>query len=410
MIHITLGFNNNYAKFAGTTMVSIFENHPCPPRTITMHCFHDNTLTLDSYEKLVYLVGQYNQIVKFYNVERMFPSELKKFHDIFSSKAIKKFSILSAFRLIIGKIIPKDVPKIIYLDSDIIVNLDINELWQIELSDKPLAAVPEQDNPAICAQFPICKEGLVKPENYFNSGVMVMNLEKLRSSETKTMSGTEFIASKKYDKDNLLNQNIFNYCFSNEAIKLPRKFNCWVREQQRFSNTPIERKIYHYIGQGKSLGLDKRDQFNRLYWHYFSKTPWFNESTIGNFYDGVRQLYVEDRHLMTIVSAAVSGKRRAFVTAPQNIDALKKVFYVQEGEDIFQINSPSWLNELIKVMKESVDKKIYFMLTGKFIYPQIRSMLIQAGFVEWKDFLNGEIFLSEVHGVHLNSYPIIERM
>ena len=77
------------------------------------------------------------------------------------------------------------------------------------------------------------------------------------------MSGTEFIASKKYDKDNLLNQNIFNYCFSNEAIKLPRKFNCWVREQQRFSNTPIERKIYHYIGQGKSLGLDKRDQFNR---------------------------------------------------------------------------------------------------------------------------------------------------
>ncbi len=123
----------------------------------------------------------------------------------------------------------------------------------------------------------------------------------------------------------------------------------------------------------------------------------------------MRELYVERQNLMTVISAAVSGKRRAFVTATQNLDALKQIFYVQEGEEIFQINSPNWLNELANDMKNSIGKKIYFMLLGG-NYPQLRNLLTQAGFVEWRDFINGEIFLSELHGVKWDSYRLIKTM
>ena len=60
-------------------------------------------------------------------------------------------------------------------------------------------------------------------------------------------------------------------------------------------------------------------------------------------------------------------------------------------------------------MRNSAGKKIYFILMGE-IYPQLRAVLIQLGFVEWRDFINGEIFLSEMHGVKFDSYPLIANM
>ena len=47
------------------------------------------------------------------------------------------------YRLLIPQVLTSDIETVIYLDSDIIVNLDINELWRINLEDKPLGAIPE---------------------------------------------------------------------------------------------------------------------------------------------------------------------------------------------------------------------------------------------------------------------------
>ena len=408
MIHVAYGLHDktgHYSKFVGTSMLSLFENHSCPPRSITVHLLHDNTLTLDNYEKFVYLAGQYNQIIKFYNVEKLFPEEIDKLRNSFTADSLKLFSVMSTCKLILGQVVSKEIDKIISLDADTVINLDIKELWQVELGDSPLGAVTE-----LIRQHPMVKEEIIVPEDYFNAGIMVLNLDFLRMNYGLLMDGLKFTTEKKYP---YVEQDVFNYCFSKQYIKLPEKFNTHVRAQPRFSNTPLERKIYHYLGKSDSLNMDMRDKFNRLWFSYFLKTPWFNEDTIGNLYNGVieiySRIYAEQKNLMTQVSAIMSGKRRAFVTFPQNVDSLKQIFYVQEGEDIFQINSQNWLNELANAMKESVGKKIYFMLTGG-IYPQLRAALMQVGFVEGRDFINGEMFLSELHGVKFNSYQLIANM
>ena len=97
------------------------------------------------------------------------------------------------YRLFTPVIFPPDIEKIIYLDSDIIVNLDLKELWQLELGDKVFAAVPEISNGIdIKNCSTLCFEGYVKSENYFNSGVLFMNLKILRGEEDNLRRGVKF--------------------------------------------------------------------------------------------------------------------------------------------------------------------------------------------------------------------------
>lgn len=145
-----------------------------------VHILHDNTLTQDNCDKFVYIAGRYGQAVRFYNVEQLCANEISYFKEM-----NLVYTVGSIFRFMILNLFPKEIEKIIYLDSDVIINLDIKTLWEIDIGDKPLAAVPEIANESIDPQlfFPICREGFVKGENYFNSGVMVMNLERLRREE-----------------------------------------------------------------------------------------------------------------------------------------------------------------------------------------------------------------------------------
>ena len=412
MIHVAYGCSNEYSKFAGTSLLSLFENHSYPPPSITVHIFHANNFTQENRDRFNYLAGRYNQQIKFYNVEKLIPDIVDKLNHSFTPEARQRYPLMAYVRMLPGQILPKDIHKIIYMDSDTIVNLDIKELWQIELGDKPLAAFDVLLKLRASVSIPpIVKDGIVKFEDYFNDGgSIIMNLDRLREEHEKIMDGVRVITEKKYF---YIDQDILNYCFSKDYIRLPKKFNFFVSLQPRFSNTSIEKNILHYVAQDRSLGMDVRDKYNRLWFSYFMKTPWFNEDTIGNLYNGVKELYAElyagQKNLIRMASAAMSGKSRAFVTAPQNVDALKKIFYVQEGEEILLADSPNWFEKLVNDMKNSIGNKIYFMLMGE-IYPQLRTVLMQLGFVEWRDFINGEIFLPNDNDLNFNSYKLIEKM
>ena len=148
------------------------------------------------------------------------------------------------------------------------------------------------------------------------------------------------------------------------------------------------------------------DPFNRLWMSYFVKTPWFNGETIGKLYSAVQQMHVGLKNSMIQISAAMSGKTRAFFTVPANVDALKKIFLVRDDEEIILAENQSSLQKLINAMKKSRGKKIFFILLPNFPF----QVLIQVGFVFGRDFLNGFDFLSAAHGLPLNSYQLIKAM
>ncbi|MCD7738888.1 MAG: glycosyltransferase family 8 protein [Lachnospiraceae bacterium] len=93
------------------------------------------------------------------------------------------FTLTIYFRLFIADMFPQ-YDKGIYLDSDIVVPGDISKLYEVELGDRLLAVCTDQAVTAVPELSHYAQEAIgVKNTDYFNSGIMVMNLEKLREEK-----------------------------------------------------------------------------------------------------------------------------------------------------------------------------------------------------------------------------------
>ena len=338
-------------------------------------------------------------------MEELCTNEVEQLKNFLPNILGARFSIATLYRLLIPNLF-NEIKKIIYLDADTIVNLDINELWQVELGEKALGGLAEIEidvghHIALPTKF-LINEGYVNSEDYFNGGVLLLNLEKIRKEKDKLFDGIKFVAE--HPQCKWFDQDILNYCFSKDYVKLNEKFDAFVHcERIRGNNSKIRPAIYHYVGNGLQLNL--QDKLNELWLKYFEKTSWFKGETIGHIYEGVRQMYVEQKDFAVKISATVAGKERAFFTAQDNIKFLKQIFYIQDNEEIIASNSQESVQKLIKSLNKSRGRKIFFILEN---YPAVHSILTQAGFVEGRDFLNAMLFLSDAHGVPFDSHSLIK--
>lgn len=411
MIHICFGLhdkNGLYSKFTGTTLLSVFAN---TASEVTAHILHDGTLTQANREKFVYLAGRYGQRVEFHNVEKLFAEKIlaplsEKFQALYSAAAM--------YRFLIPHVLPATVEKVIYLDSDVIVNLDIEELWRTRIVGEPIAAVPvSYQNADIQAgikrarkMFRMCEDGGVKAAEYFNSGVMLMNLNAFRDEDDTIISAIESIAV--YPEYEFLDQDVLNYCFAARALRLPVKFNRAVRYERSEGKGVVANKIYHYAGQNHvwSFNLDMKDAFNRLWMEYFIKSPWFDVQTIGRLYESVQRMHINLKNAMVQTSAVISGKTRVFFTMPSNLEATREVFSVRDDEEIILAESDASIKKLLDRMQSTQGKKVFFIMTTNFPF----DVLTDAGFVRGRDFLNGFEYLSEANGFPLDSHRLIKSM
>lgn len=403
MIHVCFALRDETgysAKFVGTTMLSIFENIFKPLPSVTVHILHDNTLTDDNRSKFSYMAGHYGQCVKFYNVEELCTDKIKEINQIFPSADETLSQGAAFYKFFIPQVLPADIEKAIYLEALTIVNMDISELWRVELGDKMLGAVPTLDiGSDLQPQDKIVVDGVIKQEDYFNSGVLLLNLKLLRGKEKFMIDGMKFALKKKYF--NLLDQAVLNYCFALQAVKLPAQFNQFVKWARRRKET-LEKKIYQYTDY--ALRLEMNEPFNSLWMEYFSKTPWFNVAIIGRLYEGFQQVHINLKKSMINISMIMSNKARAFFVVPSYVDELKKIFNIRDDEEIIPLENRESLQKLIDAMKKSQDKKVFFIMAQNFPF----DVLTKAGFIFGRDFLNAMEFLSEEQGVSLNSYKLIQ--
>ena len=406
MIHVCFCITDKtgrYSKFVGTTMLSIFEN---TASEVTVHILHDNTLPADNRDKFIYIADRYGQRVKFYNVEESCVNEIEEIKKIFPGVTESRVSIATFYRFFIMTVLPENIEKAIYLDADIIVNLDINELWQIDLKDKILAVVPEVIQGSNSAKQTLCIDGFVKIEDYFNAGVLLMNIKILREEKETIINGMKFIANSRHAY--LKDQNVLNYCFSSRTIKLPIKFNR-MTYLHRDLETSIDKKIYHYATSG-GLGFKQTDILNRLWMEYFICTPFFDVETMGRIYDEFMK--IRDGLLRKIrnISAMMSGKKRGFFIEAGKINWLKNVFSVHDDEIVILGENEESLQKLSDIMKMLKGNYVFFILTAKFPKENFPfDKLIAEGFVEGVDFVKGWQFLEEGR-VAFNSVPIIKAL
>jgi lipopolysaccharide biosynthesis glycosyltransferase len=76
-----------------------------------------------------------------------------------------------------------DVPRLVYLDCDVLVFRDVTELFDLELSSgKVIRAVPDSETLTLGDDSPRLAAAMKLPTGdiYFNAGVMLMDLDELR--------------------------------------------------------------------------------------------------------------------------------------------------------------------------------------------------------------------------------------
>lgn len=411
MIHVCFCFRDktgSYAKFAGLSMFSLLENTDSP---VTVHILHDNTLTPENRDKFSYLAGRYGQIVKFYNLDVLCADKIAEIINLVPNVEKTTATVGTFYKILIPQVLPKEIDKAIFIDPDTIVNLDISELWHIDLGDKYLGAVTEKENGINSNKsFLLCSEGTVNAQNYFNCGVLLMNLNSLRKEEEKIMQGIQFRGKNPQHK--YLEQTVLNYCFSEHALKLPLKFNTFVRRERSVENPSLASKIYHYGGNVSKPRMDTKALFNRLWLNSFAKSPWFDAEIFGRLYTSFQKVGNNNQKDLPLnLVKVMPGKTRTFFVEPDNLKSVTETFSIKDYEEVILAENADSVKKLIDTMKTCKGTSVFFIMTETFLnknFPFDR--LTKEGFKENKDFFKGWTLTPDAQNISFDSYPLINAM
>lgn len=97
-----------------------------------------------------------------------------------------RFTPVNYARIHAAEYLPTRIQRAIYLDADVVVEHDLGKLWSMDFDGNVLLAVQDQLIPFVSSSMGVRRWrelGLQPDMPFFNSGVMVMNLERYRQEE-----------------------------------------------------------------------------------------------------------------------------------------------------------------------------------------------------------------------------------
>lgn len=204
-MNVLITLNDEYCKYAAVMLTSLLINSGID---IKVYCLFDDLL--ETNKKLL------NDVMKKYGQDdicfiKVNKDEYRRF------PVTDRLTVECYFILLAHLFLPSKLDRILYLDSDIIVEKDLSELYSMDFDEKHLIA---------CGQHYKYDEGVNYRENalpekgqLFNTGVLLFNLQKFRDSIT---INTYIEAARKCDYDfNLADQGILNIVFENSVKYIP---------------------------------------------------------------------------------------------------------------------------------------------------------------------------------------------
>jgi len=191
----------------------------------------------------------------------------------------RQIPLASYLRLFMTEFLPPDLDKLLYLDSDLIICGDIGELWETDVTDYFLAAVPDpySDNHVAL--------GFGQDEKYFNAGVLLVNLAKWRDADVLPRLVT--YAEEHTDILRYHDQCTLNAAFRGQVLFLPYRWNFPARNadlpasafgmaKEDFSRLRRHPAIVHYTTHVKPWLYAQEPHYKSLYYRYLRLTPWRN--------------------------------------------------------------------------------------------------------------------------------------
>lgn len=259
-----LCFNDGYVPYASVTIKSLVDRMSSSD-DVHIHVISD------------FLSDAHKAFIK-----RIAPKTNVSFYIINANDAlladlpVMTWSIYTWYRILLPQLLNKDIHRILYLDCDVIVNDNLDELFTMDMESKSIAA---------CLDIQAYNPNHYRRLNYDSrlryicAGVLLMNLDMWREKKLSH----EIVDFAKTNREKIMwpDQDSINYICRDDKIILPSKYGVLVpffREKDFVKEHLAEMKeliekpaIVHYAGYQPWMYMKNKSIHRNLWWRtYYS--------------------------------------------------------------------------------------------------------------------------------------------
>ncbi|MCR4989640.1 MAG: glycosyltransferase family 8 protein [Lachnospiraceae bacterium] len=277
-MNIAIAINEKYIPYAYVMLVSLMENHRNISDTITVYILF-GSIPDEKLEVFAQLEEAYGcSIVALQVPLDRLPKDLPH---------TEQWSVEVYFRLMLQDLMPEDVDRILYLDTDIVISGNIEEYYRTSFGENNEKVL------VVNADMSAKRVGLTDSQNslfeshikngdftYFNAGVMLMNLDALRREFTLEKFLDEF--AKRKDKIFAQEQDLLNDLFYGRTVYVDEtRYDLFAKiaynEGMGYEWVKKNTSIIHYAGRKPWSGEGLRYDTELIWWEYAAMTPFYTE-------------------------------------------------------------------------------------------------------------------------------------
>ena len=271
-MNICFVVNDIYVNNMLVLITSIFSN------TVGSHNFYilTNGLTIKNREIINEFVNKNNSVATIIDVD-------DKCLDGVPLKR-KDFNKTPYYKLLIPEVLPKNVDRVLYMDVDMIVKNDLQDLYSVDLEDRLFAAVPD---PLVNVRDPEYLKKLNfndSADKYFNSGLILFSLKQFR--RVYSIEEALIYIEKNGSTFKFHDQEVLNGMYGKQYKQLDEKYN-YLTIFRGFKDLFVylicgksylkNIVVLHYANATKPWKRNYIGKFEKEFWRYAELSPIYNE-------------------------------------------------------------------------------------------------------------------------------------
>lgn len=257
--HVVYCFDQNYEQHFGASVTSLLLNRRGPAD------LHVHVVIAELSEDLAARLGRLAEAFRVRIDVHVVPAQdLQRLSGLKTkNKNMTHLTTATYYRVLLPNILPPDIGRALYIDSDTIVLSDLRALHDVDLGQAVAGAAVDKGGVAMAAQ-----RGLAR---YVNTGVLVMDLQRWRDGGY--VERCLDYALHNPDKISYGDQCAINAVCADALYVLEPRWNRFVVAQAR-PDDPADAAILHFITGDKPWQAWYENKLGALYWRYLDVSPW----------------------------------------------------------------------------------------------------------------------------------------
>ncbi len=184
----------------------------------------------------------------------------------------RHLTLATYYRLFFPLVVPNSVKRLLYLDTDVIVNGPLSGIYHKEMGSLPGAAVPEVNATGARPSLGIYEKG-----KYFNAGILLMNVPEWKQQQV-TEKAVKFVHDFP-EKIKFADQDALNAVLNDNYLPLEAKYNVVFQDVPKklsdgaYKAFAADKIIIHYTLAHKPWNAFGKNRLRFLYFRYLKLTP-----------------------------------------------------------------------------------------------------------------------------------------